>query len=120
VRRRRAHFAAYEQAFEGWAGISLMPEIPGGRSSRWLTIALIDPDKFGVDREAVRKRLEEHNIESRPAWKPMHLQPVFAGCESVGGTVSEQIFAQGLCLPSGSSLTSEQLNRVIRVLEGLR
>lgn len=120
VRRRRGHFAAYEQAFEGWTGISLMPEIPGGRSSRWLTIALIDPSKFGVDREAVRKRLEEHNIESRPAWKPMHCQPVFADCEAVGGAVCEQIFAQGLCLPSGSSLTSEQLNRVIQVLEGLR
>jgi len=120
VRRRRAHFAAYEQAFADWPGISLMPEIPGGRSSRWLTIALIDPEQFGADRETVRQRLEEHNIESRPAWKPMHLQPVFADCEAVGGAVSEQIFAQGLCLPSGSSLTAEQLTRVIRVLEGLR
>jgi dTDP-4-amino-4,6-dideoxygalactose transaminase len=120
VSRRRAIFEVYQDAFQDVPGMTLMPEIPGGRSTRWLTVVLIDPVKFGVDREVVRKRLEEANIESRPAWKPMHCQPVFAGCEVVGGAVCEQIFAQGLCLPSGSSLSREQQARVIEVIDSMR
>jgi dTDP-4-amino-4,6-dideoxygalactose transaminase len=116
VRRRRAIFDRYQAELGQRPGITMMPEIPGGRSTRWLSLVLIDPDKFGEDREAVRKRLEAANIESRPAWKPMHCQPVFAHCEAVGGAVCEQIFAQGLCLPSGSSLTPEQQARVIEVM----
>jgi dTDP-4-amino-4,6-dideoxygalactose transaminase len=96
-----------------------MPEIPGGFSTRWLTIALFDPQVFGVDREFIRLRLEAENIESRPAWKPMHCQPLFAGCEVVGGSVSELIFERGLCLPSGSSLSEEQLMRVVDVIQSL-
>ncbi|MDP1560628.1 MAG: aminotransferase class I/II-fold pyridoxal phosphate-dependent enzyme [Pirellulaceae bacterium] len=120
VRRRRAIFENYRTALAGRPGITLMPEISGGRSTRWLSVVLIDPEKFGEDREAIRQRLEAANIESRPAWKPMHCQPVFAGCEAVGGAVSEHIFAQGLCLPSGSSLSPPQQARVIEVLGSSR
>ncbi len=116
VQRRRAIFARYQSAWATRPGITLMPEIEGGRSTCWLSVALIDPAKFGEDREAVRKRLEAANIESRPAWKPMHCQPVFSGCEAIGGTVSEQIFAQGLCLPSGTALSPQQQDRVIETI----
>lgn len=120
VRRRRAIFEIYRSALAGRPGLTLMPEISGGRSTRWLSLVLIDPAKFGEDREVVRQRLEAANIESRPAWKPMHCQPVFADCEAIGGAVSEQIFAQGLCLPSGSSLSPSQQARVIEVLGSSR
>ncbi len=120
VRRRRAIFERYRTALAELPGITLMPEIPGGCSTRWLSLVLIDPEKFGEDREAVRQRLEAANIESRPAWKPMHCQPVFADCEAEGGAVCEQIFALGLCLPSGSSLSVEQQVRVIEVIGSTR
>ena len=72
-----------------------MPEAPWGRCTRWLTVITIDPAQFGADREAVRLALEAENIEARPVWKPMHLQPVFAGCAVVGGAVAEGLFARG-------------------------
>ncbi len=119
VRRRRANFGLYENLLGDCPGISFMPEIPGGRSTRWLSILLIDPLKFGCDRETVRQKLEENNVESRPAWKPMHCQPAFQDCLVVGGSVSEKIFEQGLCLPSGSALTEFQLRRVVDVILSL-
>jgi dTDP-4-amino-4,6-dideoxygalactose transaminase len=69
-------------------GIKFMPEAPWGRCTRWLTCLTIDPEEFGANREDVRLALEAENIEARPVWKPMHLQPVFAGCRVVGGAVS--------------------------------
>ena len=77
-----------------------------------------DPEAFGVSREDVRLALEAENIEARPVWKPMHLQPVFSECRVVGGAVSERLFEYGLCLPSGSSLTGEDRWRVIEVVRG--
>ena len=74
---------------------------------------LIDPKAFGVDQEDIRKALPAENIEARPVWKPMHLQPVFAGCECFGGEVSEDLFNRGLCLPSGSNLRPEEFDRVV-------
>ena len=106
-------FEQYRAAFAGRPGLALMPEAPWGRSSRWLSVVLIDPAAFGATREQVRLRLEELNIESRPVWKPMHLQPVFAGCRRVGGAVSERLFERGLCLPSGSAMTKADLDRVV-------
>jgi pyridoxal phosphate-dependent aminotransferase EpsN len=82
-----------------------MPEAPGNRSTFWLTTLTIDPEAAGVDRETVRLHLESLDIEARPVWKPMHLQPVFADCEVYGGRVSQRLFDQGLCIPSGSSLS---------------
>lgn len=93
-----------------------MPEAPWGRHTRWLTCLTIDPDKFGATREDVRLALESANIESRPVWKPMHLQPVFAEYESIGGAVAEDLFNRGLCLPSGSNLVGADLERVVDVI----
>jgi pyridoxal phosphate-dependent aminotransferase EpsN len=73
----------------------------------------VDPEEFGSGREDVRRHLEVLNVESRPVWKPLHLQPVFAGCHSVGGVVAEGLFEQGLCLPSGSQMTPTELGRVV-------
>ncbi|MBL9188110.1 MAG: aminotransferase class I/II-fold pyridoxal phosphate-dependent enzyme [Opitutaceae bacterium] len=117
VAARRAHCAAYQAALAGLPGLEFMPEAAWGRSTRWLTCVLIDPEKFGADREKVRLALEAENIEARPVWKPMHLQPVFAGSECYGGAVAEDLFARGLCLPSGSNLTAEDRGRVIAAVQ---
>jgi dTDP-4-amino-4,6-dideoxygalactose transaminase/glycosyltransferase involved in cell wall biosynthesis len=113
VAARRAIFEQYQSALGGEPGISFMPEASYGRATRWLTCVLIDADQFGATREDVRLHLESQNIESRPVWKPMHQQPVFQNCRRVGGEVSEQFFADGLCLPSGSSLAASEVDRVI-------
>jgi pyridoxal phosphate-dependent aminotransferase EpsN len=119
VAARRAHFEAYRKALGGLPGVTMQPEAPWGRHTRWLSCLLIDPATFGADRETVRLALEAENIESRPLWKPMHLQPVFSEFEAVGGAVAEGLFARGLCLPSGSSLRLEDRARVIDVIESL-
>jgi pyridoxal phosphate-dependent aminotransferase EpsN len=113
VAARRRNFDYYVEALGGLPGIEFMPEAPWGRHNRWLTTLTIDPAEFGADREQVRLGLEARNIEARPLWKPMHLQQVFRGCEAVGGAVSERLFERGLCLPSGSSLTEPDLERVV-------
>ena len=119
VARRRAVRAAYQSALAGCRGIEFMPEAAYGRSNGWLTCVTIDPALFGADREAVRLFLESRNIESRPVWKPMHLQPVFRQAAVGGGSVAEALFETGLCLPSGSSLTAEDQQRVISSLHQL-
>jgi dTDP-4-amino-4,6-dideoxygalactose transaminase len=116
VEARRRVFAWYRELLGDLPGVSFMPEAAYGRSSRWLTCMLIDPARAGTDNERVRIALEAENIESRPVWKPLHLQPVFAGCERVGGEVAERLFAQGLCLPSGSALTRADVERVAAVV----
>lgn len=116
VERRRANFEFYRRALGDLPGIEFMPEIPGGRSTRWLTCITIDPERFGADREKVRLALEAENIEARPLWKPMHMQPVFAQRRMYGGRVSERLFRDGLCLPSGSILTEDDLARVAAVV----
>ena len=93
-----------------------MPEAEYGTGTRWLTAILVDAAEFGSSRDDVRRHLESLNIECRPVWKPLHLQPVFAGCRSVGGTVAEGLFEQGLCLPSGSQMTSSDLVRVAEAI----
>ncbi len=113
VSRRRGHFQAYAEAFKDLPGVVMQPEAPWGQSTRWLTCLTIDPDIAGVTREQVRLALEAENIEARPVWKPMHLQPVFAGAEMHGGKVSARLFDQGLCLPSGAGMSSEDRDRVI-------
>jgi dTDP-4-amino-4,6-dideoxygalactose transaminase len=100
-------------------GLAFMPEASWGRHNRWLTVLLLDPTVAGMDREAVRLALEAENIEARPVWKPMHLQPVFADYEVVGGGVAEQLFDRGLCLPSGSSLSREDTSRVVQIIQSL-
>jgi dTDP-4-amino-4,6-dideoxygalactose transaminase len=98
-----------------------MPEAPYGKSNRWLTVILITPEEFGSDREEVRLALEAEDIESRPVWKPMHLQPVFqaeGSCRVVGGAVAEDLFERGLCLPSGTAMSEADMERVVSVIRG--
>jgi pyridoxal phosphate-dependent aminotransferase EpsN len=90
-----------------------MPQAEYGRSNMWLTCVTIDPALFGASREDVRVHLETQNVEARPVWKPMHLQPVFRACRSIGGSVAEGLFSTGLCLPSGSTLLAEEQSRVV-------
>jgi pyridoxal phosphate-dependent aminotransferase EpsN len=116
VAARRRTFAFYAEALRDVPGISFMPEAPYGRSSRWLTVIQVDPAEFGATSEDVRVNLERANIESRPVWKPMHRQPLFAGTRAVGGAVAEGLFRNGLCLPSGSALTDDERTRVVEAL----
>ena len=112
VDRRRTIFERYRQALSR-PGINFMPEPQGLRSTRWLTALTVDPNVVGVSREDIRLMLLEHAIEARPLWKPMHLQPLYAGALYHGTGVDEQLFANGLCLPSGSDMTEGQQDEVI-------
>lgn len=120
VARRRAIFARYRSELSK-PGIDFMPEPIGSRSSRWLSTLTIDPAITGVTREDVRLALLAKQIESRPLWKPMHLQPLYVGTDYVGTGIDERLFANGLCLPSGSNMSDEQQGEVIAlVIEQLR
>jgi dTDP-4-amino-4,6-dideoxygalactose transaminase len=120
VASRRRNYEIYAKGLADLPGIEFMPEANFGTSTRWLTCLTIDPETFGVDREQIRLALAEQQIEARPVWKPLHMQPVFSECESIGNTVAEDLFAQGLCLPSGSNLTNEELERVITAFINVR
>lgn len=119
VAARRRNFSYYRDALAPCEGITFMPEAAWGLHARWLTVVLIDPASFRATREDVRLALEAANIEARPLWKPMHLQPVFRAAEVMGGEVSEELFERGLCLPSGSSLTESDLGRVVSVVKSI-
>ena len=117
VQKRRRIFEQYRLRLQHLPGVEFMPEAPWGRCTRWLSVILIDPEAFGATPETVRLALEAENIESRPIWKPLHLQPVFAGCETVGGAVAEDLFRRGLCLPSGTGMTEADIERVVEVVQ---
>ena len=116
VARRRAVFARYAEGLGDLPGLSLMPEPAWGRSSRWLSAILLDPGSFGADREAVRRALEAADIESRPVWKPLHLQPAFRGATFIGTGIATTLFERGLCLPSGGAMSRDEQDRVIQVI----
>lgn len=117
INARRANFAAYVAGLGDIPGVSFMPEAPWGRSTRWLSCLVIDPQRFPKHRpESICEALEQRNIEVRALWKPLHLQPLFGGCQAFGGAVSERLFATGLCLPSGSALADADRSRVISAL----
>ncbi len=118
VTRKREIFSFYQKALEDSAGVTFMPEAPYGRANRWLSVVLFDEDQGAPNRERVRQALEAARIESRPIWKPMHQQPVFQGCRIRGGEVSEDLFRRGLCLPSGTALTDEQLSQIVEIIRG--
>lgn len=118
VLARRRNFDYYRRMLGDLPGLRFMPESSWGRHSRWLTCVTIEAKSFGASRETVRLALERANIESRPVWKPMHMQPVFASYERVGGDVAEALFHDGLCLPSGSNLSEGDLERVVSVIRG--
>jgi dTDP-4-amino-4,6-dideoxygalactose transaminase len=137
VQRKHEIFSYYQESLGGLPGISFMPEADYGLSNRWLTVILVEPGEFGTDNEQIRLALEKENIESRPVWKPMHLQPVFnpeatVSCSKpligqkkcyearwVGGAVSERLYERGLCLPSGTAMREEDLERVVGIIKTL-
>ena len=118
VRQRRTIAFRYGDAFRDVPGISLMPQAPYGLHSNWLSCFLIDESRFGLSSGQLIGILDAANIESRPVWKPLHLQPLFAGCRRYRGIVAEDLFQRGICLPSSSSLAMEEqlfvINRVRR------
>lgn len=120
VAARRRNFEHYRELLGDLPGLELMPEAPYGRASRWLTCLTLDPVRFGADREAVRLALEAEDIEARPVWKPMHLQPLYRHHRRRGGGVAERLFADGLCLPSGSALTDAEIERVAAIVRRCR
>jgi dTDP-4-amino-4,6-dideoxygalactose transaminase len=113
IERRRAIHQRYRDALGEVEGITFQPEAKGGRSTRWLTCILIDQERLGVGPRQIREHLEAHDIEARPIWKPMHLQPAHRDCRAIGGSVAEDLFRRGLCLPSGSALSIADQRRVI-------
>ena len=112
VARRRAIFDRYVAALSDLPGLGFAPEVPGRRHTRWLTVIQLDPAVAAVTPAQLMAALEASNIESRPAWKPMHIQPVFADGLLIGGGVAERIYQRGLCLPSGSGLEDAEIDRV--------
>lgn len=118
IATKRRVFERYEKALGDLPGVAFMPEASFGRSTRWLSCLTINPQVAPTDREKVRLALDAANIESRPVWKPLHLQPVFRemGCEMFGGKVAERLFDHGLCLPSGTAMTDSEQDRVIEVV----
>lgn len=116
VERRKAINARYRDALSEIPGIDFMPNPDDGGQTNWLTVITIDPESAGVDRETVRLHLESADIEARPSWKPLHLQPLFSDHKMIGGPICESVFANGLCLPSGSSMTIQDQDRVITEL----
>jgi dTDP-4-amino-4,6-dideoxygalactose transaminase len=119
VAARRRIFDTYHAALEDLPGITFMPQAPYGVPNAWLTCITIDPDEFGSNRHEIQRALDAANIESRPIWKPLHLQPVFAGCAYHGGSVASDLFECGLCLPSGSAMSDDDLDRVIGVIQSM-
>ncbi|MEH2107252.1 DegT/DnrJ/EryC1/StrS family aminotransferase [Nostoc sp.] len=119
VAARRRNFEIYYQGLKSLPGIEFMPEANYGCATRWLTCLTINTEAFGANREQICLALLEQQIESRPVWKPLHLQPIFAQCECFGGAVAEDLFNYGLCLPSGSNLTDEDLEIVISQIKAV-
>ncbi|MEZ4529095.1 MAG: DegT/DnrJ/EryC1/StrS family aminotransferase [Desulfobacterales bacterium] len=125
VKAKRKIFDYYKNALQNIPGIEFMPEASYGKANRWLTVILITPEIFRADREMVRLALDAENIESRPVWKPMHMQPVFGThnnakenypARSVRGEVAEDFFERGLCLPSGTAMTDEEMDRIVSTI----
>lgn len=121
VQKRRNIFERYKEALGQIPGVGFMPEAPYGRANRWLTVMTLDPKITGLKPMDVINTLEEHNIESRPVWKPMHLQPVFEKypffTAEKGQSFGETAFETGLCLPSGTSLSEKAQLQIIEIIK---
>lgn len=113
VKQRREVYVYYKERLQQIEGLVFLPEPEGCFSNRWLTTVLL-PESHSP--ESIRLALEKENIEARPLWKPLHLQPLFKEAPYYGNNLSEELFCRGLCLPSSSSLTEEELDQVIKVL----
>jgi pyridoxal phosphate-dependent aminotransferase EpsN len=120
VATRRRLRDRYRELLDATPGITFMPEASYGTTNAWLTCIVVDPEAFGADREELRLALETEDIEARPLWKPMHLQPIFASHDVFGGDVSARLFEQGLCLPTGSALSDEDQDRVVATILAAR
>lgn len=116
VARRRAIYSRYREALS-LPGVKFMPEPVGQKSSRWLTAMTFDQGVLGVSAENIRLRLLEHQIEARPLWKPMHMQPLYAGAPYHGTGFDEHLFQNGLCLPSGSDLSETEQNEIVEIIQ---
>jgi dTDP-4-amino-4,6-dideoxygalactose transaminase len=116
VERRREINRLYRAALADLPGLDFMPNAAFGEPSNWLTIITVDENELGASREDLRVHLETRDIEARPVWKPMHLQPAFSGIPVRGGAVAERLFATGLCLPSGSVMRDRDVERVVDAL----
>jgi dTDP-4-amino-4,6-dideoxygalactose transaminase len=120
IGRRRVIHDTYRDGLADQPGIGFMPIAPYGEPNWWLTCIVVDPEQFGAEREQIRLALEAEDIEARPTWKPLHLQPVFAGARAVGGEVCAGVFERGLCLPTGSALTESEQSRVVETIRSVR
>jgi len=117
---RRSNFQFYQSELSVISGISFLQESADSFSNRWLTCILVDPLKTkGITSEDIRVKLEKDNIESRPLWKPMHLQPIFSTADFLGGVIAAELFEHGLCLPSGSNLAEADLERTVSIIKSL-
>jgi pyridoxal phosphate-dependent aminotransferase EpsN len=116
VHQRRAVALRYAEAFTDIAGFELMPQASYGLHTNWLSCFLIDEEQFGCSRDELIHKLDQANIETRPVWKPMHMQPLYASAKCYGGAVSEDLFRRGICLPSSSSLTRKEQDYVIAAI----
>jgi pyridoxal phosphate-dependent aminotransferase EpsN len=112
--RRRIAFR-YQERFAalGLEGLELMPQAPWGKHTNWLSVFTVDEVALGCSRDAIIDALGKQDIEARPVWKPMHLQKLYGSCAMIGGAVAEDLFTRGVCLPSGSSLTDDEQDRVV-------
>ena len=119
IAARRETGRYYRAALGDLPGVTFMPIASYGEANSWLTCLLIDADRFGASRDRVLDRLAAHDIEARPTWKPMHLQPVFRDCVMRGGEVCADLFRRGLCLPSGSALTEHDRERVVAAVRAV-
>ena len=118
VKARRANHAYYEDLFKEVEGVSFLKEPNGFFSNRWLTCVVFDQDKnHKLNPDKFRLHLEQDQIESRPLWKPMHLQPIYKSELYFGGDIAEQLFQKGICLPSGSNLTSQDKERIQKSIQ---
>ncbi len=124
IEAKRTIFARYQEALQDMPGLSFMPEANFGKSNRWLTVLTIDPKATGYSARDLVNALEARNIEARPVWKPLHLQPLFKNCDyiphSPDRSISEQLFHSGICLPSGSNLSVEDQQRIINTFHAIK
>ncbi|MFJ8234247.1 aminotransferase class I/II-fold pyridoxal phosphate-dependent enzyme [Ureibacillus sp. NPDC094379] len=120
VAQKRAIFDRYEEELSSIDGLKMMPELEGTFSNRWLSTMTLDPTKISITPYELIDVLDKENIEARPVWKPLHLQPLFENCKfyphNENNIVSEKLFAQGICLPSDTKMSVEEQNRVIEVI----
>jgi pyridoxal phosphate-dependent aminotransferase EpsN len=116
VEQRRHHAFAYREAFADLDGLELMPQAPWGRHTNWLSVFLVEEKKLGASRDALIEALAREDIESRPVWKPMHTQKLFASAERFGGEVAEDLFTRGICLPSSSFMTDAERERIVAIV----